>query len=352
MRRRGFTLIELLVVIAIIAVLIALLLPAVQAAREAARRMQCTNNLKQLGLAVMNYESANGSFPPTGCGGVSDPGLNDFSMKARVLPFMEQTAVYNALNQALFAVSLVNPLAQTTAICANINAFLCPSDANDPGYVIKNTNFKTGQNNYGNNIGTCYTFNGNQYDGPAWRMEDPGKGPVITLASIIDGTSNTALHSEWIKGKNTNNGRQAVYQSTLNFNPCSPCSPASMGNWQATLAAVAQTCQPPAGTAGKQDLKGSSWADGECGIGGGYSHLVAPNKPTCFFSNKVFASQGYAFFGHDDITMINSSSFHSGGVNMGFCDGSVKFIKDSISLTTYGSIATHAGGEVVSADSL
>ena len=168
--RRGFTLIELLVVIAIIAVLIALLLPAVQAAREAARRSQCVNNLKQIGLAVANYESTNGVLPPTGCGGYTEPGYNDFSMKTRLLPYMEQSPIYNSLNQSYFAISKVIPAIQTTAIGTTIATFLCPSDANDPNYTVAGS--KTGLNSYGNNIGTCYTMNGLQFDGPAWRMED------------------------------------------------------------------------------------------------------------------------------------------------------------------------------------
>src|SRR3954464_3747138 len=99
MRRRGFTLIELLVVIAIIAVLVALLLPAVQSARESARRTQCVNNLKQLGLAIQSYSDVNGSLPPTGSNAANSSTVNDFSMKARLLPFMEQMALYNSLNQ-------------------------------------------------------------------------------------------------------------------------------------------------------------------------------------------------------------------------------------------------------------
>ncbi len=88
------------------------------------------------------------------------------------------------------------------------------------------------------------TFNNNQFDGPAWRLSDNTEGPAVTLAMITDGTSNTAAHSEWIKGKNTLYGRQAIYVSTLSYNPCSPCSPALLGTMQQTLQAVAATCQP------------------------------------------------------------------------------------------------------------
>jgi prepilin-type N-terminal cleavage/methylation domain-containing protein/prepilin-type processing-associated H-X9-DG protein len=343
--RRAFTLIELLVVIAIIAVLIALLLPAVQAAREAARRSQCVNNLKQLGLGIANYESSNGSLPPTGITTFADPNFNDFSLKTRLLPYIEQSAMYNSLNQSYYASSIVSPMTNATVVSATVNVFICPSDANDPNYVniVKNA-----QTNYGNNLGTCRSFTGSQLDGPAYVLGNTTAGGVVRLASVTDGTSNTAMHSEWVKGRNMGFGKQAVYTSSLPYT--TGTSPVNMGSWQATLMVVAASCQPVQTTPATWDQKGCSWAIDLAGVGGGYSHLLAPNKVSCFFSN-VTKVVGENIIGNDDITMIGASSNHSGGVNVGMLDGSVRFIKDSVALVTWASISTKAGGEVISSDS-
>jgi prepilin-type N-terminal cleavage/methylation domain-containing protein/prepilin-type processing-associated H-X9-DG protein len=355
---RGFTLIELLVVIAIIAVLIALLLPAVQAAREAARRSQCVNNLKQLGLAIQNYNDINGSLPPTSNAVAMNTGTNsanDFGMKVRILPFMEQSALYNAFNQSIEYNFIQNGTVSSVAV----NTFLCPSDGTQVNRGMSNyAGHDFGDCSYGNNIGTSLTFFGNIFDGPANIMGSisvsgvtygSNNGGTITLASITDGTSNTAMHSEWQKGKNaTGDGLWQVYTVGIAFSNTAPAAPAGAVGFQNILAPISAMCQSSKTQSGFT-TKGYSWSDSGCGIGGCYSHINPPNKKACTYSNLV---AGYtADVRYSVGTMIGASSYHSGGVNVGFLDGSVKFIKDSVSLGTWGAISTKAGGEVVSADS-
>jgi prepilin-type N-terminal cleavage/methylation domain-containing protein/prepilin-type processing-associated H-X9-DG protein len=344
--RRGFTLIELLVVIAIIAVLIALLLPAVQAAREAARRAQCVNNLKQLALAIHNYESANGSLPPTAiCSSANTSnscfGLTpDFSMKARLLPFLEQSQTYNALNSSAITFSPSNITGRFTKMAA----FLCPSDANEPTVAVVVGTF-TGNlpsTNYPNCIGTFAPEATTGYiDGPAYYLgaTSPQSG-VVTLASITDGTSNTVIFSEFVRFRNqVGNGVWQIYQDT-----------ADSAKVAKALLLLATDCQASAaiapaanGQASDDGMKGLDWLYQHCGTGGCYSHINTPNKKACYFTGSKTA-------GHPTSTMVGASSFHPGGVNVAFLDGSVKFLKDSVSQPTWWAIATKAGGEVVSAD--
>jgi prepilin-type N-terminal cleavage/methylation domain-containing protein/prepilin-type processing-associated H-X9-DG protein len=311
----GFTLIELLVVIAIIAVLIALLLPAVQSAREAARRAQCTNNLKQLGLALANYESANGSYPmgfwfqlyPSTSQAFGFNYADATSPMVALLPYYEQGQVFNALNQSLGMYCD----AQYTVIATGINTLWCPSDSIITGYTytypagaLLNGPMKMYYSSYATSFGDWATgipytstnlpgrlqqANGityavgypAAYPSPAGPPDPHAAGVGVQtcrIASVTDGTSNTISLGERAHGMfSTTNGDINCW------------------NW---------------------------WVSGN--YGDTQFTEFYPINPW----KKIGSAIGVGIQGDDFI--LGASSFHPSGANFGFCDGSVRFLKESI----------------------
>jgi prepilin-type N-terminal cleavage/methylation domain-containing protein/prepilin-type processing-associated H-X9-DG protein len=347
-KSRGFTLIELLVVIAIIAVLIALLLPAVQAAREAARRAQCVNNLKQIALAAHNYESATGVFPmgnryiDNTCfasGSLCDTANCWFGHSAfgLIMPFIEGNAQYNALNYNFQANSSRN----TTVYFAKQATYICPSDLPAPPYTTP-----WAQGSYGMSRGTQENIYENWAATafPDPNAEQPGKCNAalgngmfgaeasVRIAQVTDGTSNTTFFGETSRWRDDPARGFNWYHFTAVFGT------ANTGGY------YSGDVRPQTGAFTFPDMNGQ------------------PDK-TGTFINQVFCNCGSTNCIPSDwldpkclsavrkLGQFAFRSFHPGGCNFAMADGSVRFIKQTISTIPYMAVGTRQGGEVLSADS-
>jgi prepilin-type N-terminal cleavage/methylation domain-containing protein/prepilin-type processing-associated H-X9-DG protein len=361
MRRRfGFTLIELLVVIAIIAVLIALLLPAVQAAREAARRSQCTNNLKQLGLAVHNYISSNQVLPLqcTYPSGSAQSSGWSYGWPLALTTNMEQTAIFNAFN---FAVGIFGNTTTTsiqhgndTIIAMQLSVLICPSDG-----TRQRPQAPWGSTNYVGNMGgpgQLGMWKGTIITSPLTWGPDTGNTAPVGIENIRDGTSNTALFSERLVGLN-NVAPTSVFRNNIDYKRVTFVGPKVGGGPDSGAAAAQQFIQgcmtmPATTPAANTYASGCYWLAGYPlhVVVNDYLHAGTPNTASCINPQGSFGSSSWLFFVNPAGSAPPTSN-HPGGVNMGFSDGSVRFVKDSVNLQTWWALGSRNGGEVISSDS-
>jgi prepilin-type N-terminal cleavage/methylation domain-containing protein/prepilin-type processing-associated H-X9-DG protein len=342
---RGFTLIELLVVIAIIAVLISLLLPAVQSAREAARRAQCINNLKQIGLGLHNYHSTHNAFPLAetaawGYGYISDWGT--WSAHALLLGYMEGQPLYNACNFNLvvwWAEGFKINLTVTNSIIAT---FICPSDGESPD-LPNNRQWNGNTTNYFDCWGTTTD---------PWSPDSTGlfsHARAVGVQAVTDGTSNTIAFSEGLIPTDTKflPYRGGIAAKIYNHNSGGVFDArTNMKQVMSDLAFCTQYFQAKQFPVGPND-KGFRWAIGGLGMTG-FNTIVTPNSKQNPWGGCRLDQVGGGFaWGPYSV----ATSLHPGGVNAAFGDGSVKFVKDTISMQTWWSLGTRSGGEVISADS-
>jgi prepilin-type N-terminal cleavage/methylation domain-containing protein/prepilin-type processing-associated H-X9-DG protein len=362
--RQGFTLIELLVVIAIIAVLIALLLPAVQAAREAARRAQCTNNEKQIGLALHSYHSVFDVFPPGGLEARTAEGLTlqeqgSPSVHLRLLPYLEQTALANAFNYSLANANDVYGIAcNATLNNLRLNVFLCPSDT-PPNYTYKGHSL-TGNapgNNYFASVGSSLEFDANQTNGPPngpFQYVDT-LGTCFGIRDIRDGTTSTIGFGEWIIGSGNlsllSKSSDIVWLSSLppgtarnngTLTMPNPTLVKAFPTWLASCAAMWQNGAPSSRYVMSVQL-GQGWPLAFLIYTMGNT-LLPPNPP---YPDCTSAASGTVI----GPAMYNMHSFHPGGANALMLDGSVRFLKNSTAMQVMWALGSRAQGEVIDASS-
>jgi prepilin-type N-terminal cleavage/methylation domain-containing protein/prepilin-type processing-associated H-X9-DG protein len=384
-RRSAFTLIELLVVIAIIAILIGLLLPAVQKVRAAAARSKCQNNLKQMGLAAMNYESSNGTLPPE-FGTVKLNGYywsNDASPQALILPYLEQSAKYSQFNFNWVTWNDTDPPSQSTtnggsdglginfhARSQDVDIFICPSDPSDTQRPSSGANSNVGpfqgRLNY---FGCAGTTSRGIYAVSRTLATDKGAGvfamtsvpptypanpgaftqPVkgIPILGVTDGTTNTALFAEVMRTTEPWPYSWPHRSSGVVMLDASVEVPVDSANDRDGR--LNSSCQPGGnpfdnvisyvGTQFERPLAGTTF----------YTHTLPPNwnRNTGSSINQPYNCGAYPATECTFCLHIAASSYHTGGVNVGMADGSVRFVNDNIDFGTWQALGTRAAGEVV-----
>jgi prepilin-type N-terminal cleavage/methylation domain-containing protein/prepilin-type processing-associated H-X9-DG protein len=321
-RRSAFTLIELLVVIAIIAVLIGLLLPAVQKVREAASRLKCQNNLKQIGLALHNYHDAYNKFPPGGNSAAFAPGMigSGYSCHMFLLRFLEQDNTCQSMAMMMPASDMMNDFSRSVVI----PVFLCPSDPS-------RYSLPQGQpgNNYRANFGTSIinAYGDSDTQGVNAQMPPPNGGFFVnsryTIADITDGTSNTAAFSEHIRGD---------FSNTISTPDADTYRP---GTYPATPdEAYAQCLAIDVSNLAFQGNSnaGENWMQDSHTLTR-YYHAFPPGARSCMFPPQHIST--------------TANSGHPNGVNVVLFDGSVRFVTYNIGLATWRALGTRNGGEVV-----
>jgi prepilin-type N-terminal cleavage/methylation domain-containing protein/prepilin-type processing-associated H-X9-DG protein len=318
---RAFTLIELVVVIAVIGILVGLLIPAVQMVREASRRGSCVHNLRQIGLALASYESTHMAFP-FGVGGGAPPSyLPRWSAQSQLLSFIEQNAVFNALNFSGLPWAHNDRFGteNETAVLTRINVFLCPSDV---GFIADRDGMAC--NNYRACAGTLpinlvddLANNTGRNNGAFWFQS------AVKVSSVTDGTSMTAFLSERCLGNSVQpDPLSDIYEIGPAIVSCDQAGPMTEPRYDHSL-----------------EWSGQRWSDGNA-FYTRYHHYLTPQMQSCTTGNVDYSG---------DVAMT-ATSRHPGGVNLLTADGAVRFVKQSIALPPWKALATIAGGDIASAE--